>query len=73
MYIQLSLFRSVGVTTVVDAGSSGAMTYPGLKHFIMDKSRTRIFALLHVACHGLAGAGCSGPEFDVGNEKTDVN
>ena len=55
-----------GVTTVVDAGSTGALTYPGLKHYVMEQAQTRVFALLHIACHGLSGAGCSGPDFDVG-------
>ncbi len=51
---------SRGVTTVVDAGSSGAMTFEGLRKYICKKSQTRVLAFLHVACHGLAGAGCSG-------------
>ena len=42
-----------GVTTVVDGGSSGCMTYPGLKRFVMDKSETRVLAWLHIACHGM--------------------
>ena len=49
-----------GVTTVVDGGSSGAMTFEGLKRYICEASQTRVLAFLHVACHGLAGAGCSG-------------
>lgn len=43
-----------GVTTVADAGSSGAATFPGLKNFIMERSNTRIKAFLHIANHGLA-------------------
>jgi hypothetical protein len=31
-----------GVTTVVDGGSSGAMTFEGLKQFISLKSSTRV-------------------------------
>ncbi|KAL9979660.1 hypothetical protein ACROYT_G017357 [Oculina patagonica] len=49
-----------GVTTVVDAGSAGATTFPGLRKFIADKSQTRVLALLHIAAHGLAAAGCTG-------------
>ena len=49
-----------GVTTVVDGGSSGAMTFEGLRKYICEPSQTRVLAFLHVACHGLAGAGCSG-------------
>ena len=43
-----------GVTTVADAGSSGAATFPGLKNFTMERSNTRIKAFLHIANHGLA-------------------
>lgn len=49
-----------GVTTVVDAGSAGASTFPGLRKFIAEKSQTTVLALLHIAAHGLASAGCTG-------------
>ena len=62
-----------GVTTVVDAGSAGAMTFKGLKEFIVKSSKTRVLAFLHIACHGLAGAGCSGPEFGPGGESDHIN
>lgn len=42
-----------GVTTAVDAGSSGAQTFPGLRRFIIDRSETRILAFLHVAVQGM--------------------
>lgn len=42
-----------GVTTAVDAGSSGAQTFPGLRRFIVDRSETRILAFLHVAVQGM--------------------
>lgn len=48
-----------GVTTVVDAGSAGASTFPGLRKFIAEKSQTTVLALLHIAAHGLAAAGCT--------------
>ncbi|XP_059096815.1 deacetylase Atu3266-like [Tigriopus californicus] len=51
-----------GVTTMVDGGSSGAMTFAGLRKFIVEPSETRVLAFLHIACHGLAGAACSGNE-----------
>ena len=41
-----------GVTTVVDAGSSGAVTFPGLKKYVIDVVDTRVFALLHIAVAG---------------------
>ena len=61
-----------GVTTVVDGGSAGAMTYRGLQKFIIERSDTRVLAFLHIACHGLAGAGCSGPELGPGGERDHV-
>ncbi len=42
-----------GVTTAVDAGSSGAQTFPGLRRFIIEPSRTRILAFLHIAVQGM--------------------
>ena len=36
------------------------MTFEGLRKYICEPSKTRVLAFLHVACHGLAGAGCSG-------------
>lgn len=49
-------FRS-GVTTVVDAGSSGWRTFPEQKARILDHSRTRILAMLNIVGHGQAGGG----------------
>ncbi|XP_060552566.1 deacetylase EF_0837-like isoform X1 [Ruditapes philippinarum] len=51
---------SRGVTTIIDAGSSGATTFLGLRKFIIDQSKTRVRCLLHIAMHGLAAAGCAG-------------
>jgi dihydroorotase len=42
-----------GVTTAVDAGSSGAQTFPGLRSYIIERSRTRILAFLHIAVQGM--------------------
>jgi dihydroorotase len=47
-------FRS-GVTTVVDAGSSGWRNFPEQKARILDHSRTRILAMLNIVGHGQAG------------------
>ena len=55
---------------MVDAGSAGCMTLPGLRKFIVDKSQTRILALLNIACHGMAGAGCSGADFGPGGKES---
>ena len=56
-----------GVTTVVDGGSAGCMTFPGLRKFIAERSKTRVLAFLNIACHGMAGAGCSGTDFGPGH------
>ncbi|HEU5316089.1 MAG TPA: amidohydrolase/deacetylase family metallohydrolase [Chloroflexota bacterium] len=42
-----------GVTTWVDAGSSGAQTFPGFKKYVIEASRTRIVPLLNVCATGI--------------------
>ena len=48
-------FRS-GVTTVVDAGSSGWRNFEDFKKLIIDQARTRVLALLNIVGAGMAGA-----------------
>jgi dihydroorotase len=43
-----------GVTTAVDAGSSGASTFPGFKRYVIDVSVTRVVAMLHLSAIGMA-------------------
>ncbi|TLV04060.1 amidohydrolase/deacetylase family metallohydrolase [Dyadobacter luticola] len=47
-------FRS-GVTTVVDAGSSGWKTFETFKKQTIDLSKTRVFAMLNIVGEGMAG------------------
>ncbi len=47
-------FRS-GVTTVVDAGSSGWRNFPDFKDRVIDRARTRVLAMLNIVGHGMAG------------------
>ena len=47
-------FRS-GVTTVVDAGTSGRRTFADFKQRIIDRSQTRVLALLNIVGRGMAG------------------
>lgn len=47
-------FRS-GVTTAVDAGTSGWRTFPDFKAGIIDHSKTRILALLNIVGWGMGG------------------
>ena len=41
-----------GATTVVDAGSAGAHTFPGLRQYVMRQVETRVFALLNISVIG---------------------
>jgi dihydroorotase len=45
---------STGVTTLLDAGSSGAATFEGFKEFLIDRAQTRLLAFLHISSIGLA-------------------
>ncbi len=45
-------FRS-GVTTMVDAGTSGASNFADFKARVIDKSQTRVLALLNIAASGM--------------------
>ena len=47
-------FRS-GVTTVVDAGCSGAKNFEDFKTHIIDRSRTRVLAFLNIVAAGMRG------------------
>jgi dihydroorotase len=44
-----------GVTTVVDAGTSGWRNFPVFKEQVIDKSKTRILAFLNIAGAGMTG------------------
>ncbi|HUS06055.1 MAG TPA: amidohydrolase/deacetylase family metallohydrolase [Bryobacteraceae bacterium] len=45
----------VGVTTIVDAGGSGWRTFADFKDRIIDRSRTRVLALLNIVGNGMRG------------------
>jgi dihydroorotase len=47
-------FKS-GVTTVVDAGTSGWRNFPLFKYQVIDKSQTRVLAFLNIAGSGMSG------------------
>jgi len=47
-------FRS-GVTTVVDAGSSGWTQFADFKDRVIDRSQTRVLAFLNIVGHSMAG------------------
>src|SRR6202000_2597301 len=47
-------FRS-GVTTVVDAGTSGWRNFPVFKEHVIDQSKTRVLVFLNIAGDGMSG------------------
>jgi dihydroorotase len=47
-------FRS-GVTTVVDAGSSGWRNFEDFRRLVVDRMQTRVFAMLNIVGHGMGG------------------
>jgi len=44
-----------GVTTIVDAGSSGWRNFPDFKDRIIDRSQTRVLAMLNIVGSGMRG------------------
>ncbi len=46
----------VGVTTVVDAGCSGWRNFEDFKDRIIDRSKTRVFAMLNIVGAGMRGS-----------------
>jgi len=63
-----------GVTTIVDAGSAGASTFPGLRKFIMDPSPVRIYAMLNISIIGNFGNELYlSPTFQPINPKAAIN
>jgi dihydroorotase len=51
-----------GVTTWLDVGSSGSYTFPGFRRYVVEQTRARVFALLHVSSIGLVA-----PTWEVSN------
>jgi dihydroorotase len=47
-------FRS-GVTTVVDAGSSGWRNFPDFKDRVIDRAKTRVLVMLNIVGRGMGG------------------
>lgn len=42
-----------GVTTLIDGGSAGATTFPGLRDYVIRPARTRVYALLNISTPGM--------------------
>jgi dihydroorotase len=54
-------FRS-GVTTMVDAGSSGARNFADFRQRVIERSRTRVLAFLNIAAGGMGPEGEDDPK-----------
>jgi dihydroorotase len=50
-----------GVTTAVDAGSAGALTFPGFRKYVIDVCETRLFATLNISALGMVSGQESTP------------
>lgn len=59
-----------GVTTIVDAGSSGWKDFPDFKKKIIDSSQTRVFAFLNVVGAGMSGSAHEQDTTDMDGNKT---
>ena len=44
---------ATGTTTVVDAGSAGALTFPAFRRYVIEVSRTRILPFLNIGATGM--------------------
>jgi len=62
-------FRA-GVTTVVDAGSSGHRNFPDFKDRVIDRSRTRVLAMLNIVGLGMGGGKIEQDASDMNAEAT---
>ena len=69
VYPDSHTFRS-GVTTVVDAGTSGWRTFPDFKEKIIDRVRTRVLAMLNIVGRGQAGEALEQDVADMDSEAT---
>ena len=49
--------RATGVTTLCDAGSTGAANFAGLREYVMARAETRVLGFLHLSAIGLSHLG----------------
>lgn len=59
-----------GVTTIVDAGSSGWRNFPDFKDRIIDRSETRVLAMLNIVGAGMRPNGLENNVNDMDGQKT---
>ncbi|MDA8217438.1 MAG: amidohydrolase/deacetylase family metallohydrolase [Dehalococcoidales bacterium] len=53
-----------GVTTFVDAGTTGVMNFLAFRKYVIDKARSNLFAMLNVSAIGQAMEGMAGLKID---------
>ncbi len=63
-------FRA-GITTVVDAGTSGYKSFPAFKEQVIDRSRTRVLSFLNVFAPGMIGGKAEQDTMDMDLQKAD--
>ncbi len=61
-----------GVTTAVDAGTSGHKRFEQFKRDTIDRAQTRVLALLNIVGAGMYGSGEGGPENDASEMDVDA-
>jgi dihydroorotase len=59
-----------GITTVVDAGTSGWRNFPVFKKQVIDRSQTRVLAFLNIAGSGMSGTASEEDINDMDSQKT---
>jgi len=64
--------RETGVTTFVDAGSAGAGNFIGFKEYVIERSKARVLAFLHISYLGLHGAVYDPANFVIIGESSDL-
>ncbi len=69
VYPDAHTFRN-GVTTVVDVGSSGWRNFPDFKDRVIDRSRTRVLAMLNIVGKGMGGGPIEQDTTDMDAEAT---
>ncbi|MEJ7693569.1 MAG: amidohydrolase/deacetylase family metallohydrolase, partial [Daejeonella sp.] len=63
-------FRA-GITTVVDAGTSGYKSFPAFKEQVIERSRTRVLSFLNVFGPGMIGGKAEQDTMDMDLQKAD--
>ena len=54
----------VGVTTAVDTGSTGWMSFPGFRSYVMERAETRLYAFIHLSSLGTMPVAVQVPDLE---------